>query len=69
MLIEDELRDIPVLVLANKQDLPNAMPPSELTDKLGLEKLTLNRKWYIQATVATQKQGPWKGFEWLADVL
>ncbi|CAF1185555.1 unnamed protein product [Rotaria sordida] len=69
MLIEDELRDIPVVVLANKQDLLNAMSPSELTDKLGLEKLTPNRKWYIQATVATQKQGLWEGFEWLADVL
>lgn len=35
-LQEDELRDAVLLVFANKQDLPNAMPVSEVTDKLGL---------------------------------
>ncbi|CAF2952053.1 unnamed protein product [Rotaria sp. Silwood2] len=69
ILKEDELRDIPVLILANKQDLPNAMSPSELTDKLDLEKLTRQRKWHIQATVATQKKGLQEGFEWLGDAL
>lgn len=38
-LQEDELRDAVLLVFANKQDLPNAMPVSELTDKLGLQNL------------------------------
>ena len=33
---EDELREAVLLVFANKQDLPNAMSASELTDKLGL---------------------------------
>merc|ERR1712014_141647 len=32
----EEMRDVAVLVLANKQDLPNAMTSSEMTDKLGL---------------------------------
>ena len=36
---EDELRDAVLLVFANKQDMPNAMPVSELTDKLGLQHL------------------------------
>merc|ERR1712041_38742 len=39
MLQEDELRDATLLVFANKQDLPNAMTASELTDKLGLQNL------------------------------
>ncbi|KTF78739.1 hypothetical protein cypCar_00017979 [Cyprinus carpio] len=39
MLQEDELRDAVLLVFANKQDLPNAMAVSELTDKLGLQSL------------------------------
>ncbi|CAF3489721.1 unnamed protein product [Rotaria sp. Silwood1] len=69
MLNEDELRKVPLLILANKQDLPNAMSPSELTDKLGLEKLTHDRKWYIQPTVATKNQGLREGFEWLSDAL
>ena len=38
-LQEDELRDSVILVFANKQDLPNAMNVSEVTDKLGLHQL------------------------------
>ncbi|TNN26422.1 ADP-ribosylation factor 5 [Liparis tanakae] len=36
---EDELKEAVLLVFANKQDLPNAMAVSELTDKLGLHSL------------------------------
>jgi len=39
MLNEDELRDAIVLVFANKQDLPNALSVTELTEKLGLNQL------------------------------
>lgn len=44
MLAEDELRDAVLLILANKQDLPNAMNAAEITDKLGLHSLR-NRNW------------------------
>ena len=37
------MREATLLVFANKQDLPNAMTASELTDKLGLQSLR-NRK-------------------------
>merc|ERR1711920_849621 len=33
---EDAMRDAILLVFANKQDLPNAMPAAEVTEKLGL---------------------------------
>merc|ERR1712018_874081 len=36
MLGEDELKDAALLVFANKQDLPNAMGPTDITDQLGL---------------------------------
>ncbi|XP_011802638.1 PREDICTED: ADP-ribosylation factor 4 isoform X2 [Mandrillus leucophaeus] len=39
MLLVDELRDAVLLLFANKQDLPNAMAISEMTDKLGLQSL------------------------------
>ncbi|KAA3670403.1 ADP-ribosylation factor 1, partial [Paragonimus westermani] len=39
MLSEDELRDVVILVFANKQDLPNAMTSAELTDKLRLREI------------------------------
>ncbi|KAE8399866.1 ADP-ribosylation factor family-domain-containing protein, partial [Aspergillus pseudonomiae] len=44
MLNEDELRDALLLVFANKQDLPNAMSPAEITQQLGLQSLT-RRPW------------------------
>ncbi|KAF5855214.1 hypothetical protein ETB97_009659 [Aspergillus alliaceus] len=68
MLNEDELRDALLLVFANKQDLPNAMSPAEITQQLGLQSLT-RRPWYIQSTCATTGDGLYEGLEWLADAL
>jgi small GTP-binding protein len=68
MLAEDELRDAILLVFANKQDLPNAMPVSEVTERLGLNRLT-NRKWYIQAACATTGDGLYEGLDWLSNAL
>jgi len=65
MLNEDELRDALLLVFANKQDLPNAMPAAEITDKLGLHSLR-QRAWYIQSTCATSGDGLYEGLEWLS---
>ena len=50
MLAEDELREAVLLVFANKQDLPHAMNPAEITDKLGLHNMR-NRNWYIQVRI------------------
>ncbi|XP_068001938.1 ADP-ribosylation factor 1-like isoform X2 [Melanerpes formicivorus] len=68
MLAEDELRDAVLLVLANKQDLPNAMNAAEITDKLGLHSLR-HRNWYIQATCATSGDGLYEGLDWLSNQL
>merc|ERR1712157_285672 len=68
MLAEDELRDAAVLVLANKQDLPNAMSVNEVTEKLGLNHLR-NRQWYIQSTCATTGDGLYEGLDWLSNTL
>ncbi|CAK9152713.1 unnamed protein product [Ilex paraguariensis] len=65
MLNEDELRDATLLVFANKQDLPNAMNVSEITDKLGLHSLR-QRRWYIQSTCAPSGQGLYEGLDWLS---
>ncbi|RWS12779.1 ADP-ribosylation factor 2-like protein [Dinothrombium tinctorium] len=68
MLNEDELRDAVLLVFANKQDLPNAMTASELTDKLNLNSFR-GKRWYIQSTCATQGQGLYEGLDWLSNEL
>ncbi|XP_074481189.1 ADP-ribosylation factor 4 isoform X4 [Sebastes fasciatus] len=68
MIQEEELKEAVLLVFANKQDLPNAMGVSELTDKLGLHNLR-NRTWYVQATCATQGTGLYEGLDWLSNEL
>ncbi|NP_001291182.1 ADP-ribosylation factor 4 [Esox lucius] len=67
MLEEDQLRDVVLLVFANKQDLPNAMSVCDITDTLGLRKL--NIPWFVQPACATQGSGLLEGLDWLADRL
>uniref|UniRef100_A0A3P9AFA5 ADP-ribosylation factor n=1 Tax=Esox lucius TaxID=8010 RepID=A0A3P9AFA5_ESOLU len=54
MLQEDELREAVLLVFANKQDLPNAMSVSDLTDKLGLQSL---RSRLVSLSLAVSNNG------------
>jgi len=68
VLGEDEMRGAALLVLANKQDLPNAMPAAELTEKLGLQGLRA-RQWYIQSACATSGDGLYEGMDWMSRVL
>ena len=62
----DEMRGASLLVYANKQDLPGAMPTAEVAEKLGLHGVR-DREWYIQATTATSGEGPYEGLDWLGD--
>ncbi|AFZ79108.1 ADP-ribosylation factor putative [Theileria equi strain WA] len=68
MMNEDELRDAILLIYANKQDLPNAIPATELSKELGLHQFT-NRTWYIQAACATQGTGLYEGMDWLTNTI
>jgi small GTP-binding protein len=64
LLAEDELREAVLLVYANKQDLPCAIKPRELGDRLELHTIT-NRPWFIQGTCATTGDGLYEGLDWL----
>ncbi|XP_039262998.1 ADP-ribosylation factor 4-like [Styela clava] len=68
MLSEDELQNAIVLVFANKQDLPNALSTTDVTDKLGLCGKS-GRKWYVQAACATEGNGLYEGLDWLSSEL
>ncbi|GBP16707.1 Cytochrome P450 4c3 [Eumeta japonica] len=68
MLQEEAFRDAVVLMFANKQDMPNAMSASELTNALNLNDLR-NRRCRVQATCATQGRGLHKGLDWLLNEL
>lgn len=56
ILESDEMDGVPVVILANKQDLPNAATPSQVATKLGLHDVR-NRKWHVQGTSATIGDG------------
>ena len=66
MLQEEELRGVPVLILANKQDLPNAMNEQEICNGLGLTSIQ-NRQWSLFKVSAVQGTGLNEGFEWLVE--
>ena len=68
LLAEEDLKGCPVLVLANKQDLNSALPPGEVTEKLGMGKFK-ERSWMVQGTSATTGQGLKEGLDWMASVL
>lgn len=65
LLNEDDLRDAPILVFANKQDLPNALSVDEVTQRLKLNQIR-SHKWYVQASSAQSGDGIYEGLDWLA---
>jgi signal recognition particle receptor subunit beta len=65
---DEHLRDVAVLVYANKADLPGAMTASFLAEGLGLANKR-GTKWYIQTSVATSGEGVYEGLDWLARTL
>ena len=59
-----EMKDAIILIYANKQDLPSAMKPHEVQQKLGLT-LLRDRNWYVQPSCATTGDGLADGLQWL----
>jgi signal recognition particle receptor subunit beta len=57
------LKDTKLLVLANKQDLPNALSPTNITEVLKLTDIK-NRSWSLQKTSAITGEGLDLGFDW-----
>ncbi|KAI3931136.1 hypothetical protein MKX01_029326 [Papaver californicum] len=66
LLNEEGWADAVLLILADKQDIPNAMNVAEITEKLDLGSLN-SRKWHIQSTSATSGEGLYEGLDWLSD--
>jgi small GTP-binding protein len=64
---EDSLSSALLLVLANKQDMPKAMPKEEIAEALDLA--SLDKKWHIEGTCATSGEGLTEGLDWLVEGL
>eukprot|EP00455_Lapot_gusevi_P012733 TRINITY_DN160_c0_g1_i12.p1 TRINITY_DN160_c0_g1~~TRINITY_DN160_c0_g1_i12.p1 ORF type:complete len:173 (-),score=53.88 TRINITY_DN160_c0_g1_i12:325-843(-) len=68
LLSSEELRDAALLVLANKQDLPNALSASKVAERLGLNRLR-QRAWHLQSCCGTTGEGLHEGLDWLSTTL
>jgi small GTP-binding protein len=68
VLEDDEMRGVPVVVLANKQDLPNAKNSSDVASALGMLNMK-NREWYIQGTCAVSGDGIYEGIHKLSGLV
>ncbi len=68
LLNDEKLNNVDLLVLANKQDLPNAMSSGEIADKLGLHTIK-QHEWNVQPTCANTGEGLYEGLEWLRQTL
>ncbi|CAL0301188.1 unnamed protein product [Lupinus luteus] len=68
VLRHEDLRGAPLLILANKQDLPEAVSSEELTRYLDLKKLD-ERVFMFEAVSAYDGMGIRESAEWLVEVM
>lgn len=66
LLTHESLKHSSVLVLANKQDLSDAMTAAELSTSLSLTDIK-KHSWHIQASCALTGEGLWEGMEWISE--
>lgn len=66
---DDELKDVPTLILANKQDLSDVMTREEILSDLMTNNCLTGRKWDVFAVSGTLGDGLSEGLDWLSAVL
>ncbi|KAJ5066665.1 adp-ribosylation factor f-related [Anaeramoeba ignava] len=64
LLSHEESKNLPVLIFANKQELPTACKPKEIVEKLSLRTLT-SHHWIVKPCSAIKGEGIKEGFEWI----
>lgn len=64
---EKEMENVVLLVLANKQDLPGAMTPNEVSSFLQLGESLKNQLWCVIGSNALTGQGLIEGLSWIAN--
>ncbi|XP_026191496.1 ADP-ribosylation factor-like protein 1 [Cyclospora cayetanensis] len=63
MLEEEELKDVALAIIANKQDLPRALNEGEISMALGLPTLR-DRRWSVFSASAVKGEGLDAAMEW-----
>ncbi|XP_042863809.1 ADP-ribosylation factor-like [Penaeus japonicus] len=64
VLESEEVAGVPLLVMANKQDLPGALSVPQVSEGLNLQQQS--RPWYVQPTCAITSEGVYEALDWLA---
>ena len=66
LLQNDKLQDSIVVVLANKQDVPDSMSAQEVAEHLDLCQVLGNqRRWFVQPTSAMCGEGVHEAMDWI----
>ena len=63
LMDEDQLKNVKLLILCNKQDLPESKSACYISEKIEINKI--KQDWYIQQCSALFNTGINEGFEWL----
>ncbi|XP_048023289.1 ADP ribosylation factor like GTPase 3, like 1 isoform X2 [Megalobrama amblycephala] len=66
LIDEENLKGVPLLIFANKQDLATASPASEIAEGLNLHTYR-DREWQIQACSAVSGEGVQDGMNWISN--
>merc|ERR1712032_949422 len=64
LLSEEQLRGVPLLIFANKQDLILARSIEEITESFNLASIS-DRDWAVKSSCAANNIGLEEGMEWL----
>ncbi|KAL8272959.1 hypothetical protein Esti_003127 [Eimeria stiedai] len=65
LLKEERLAGVPILILANKQDVPSALSPDEIRQELELEAMSSSRHWAVLPCSAKAGSGLLEGMQWI----
>mmetsp|Transcript_59103 Transcript_59103/g.128300 ORF Transcript_59103/g.128300 Transcript_59103/m.128300 type:complete len:197 (-) Transcript_59103:330-920(-) len=68
LLAHPDLADVPLLLLANKQDIEGAISPQEIESRFGLQKVNRQPRMVV-GTAALSGDGIQEGISWLVDAL
>ena len=66
LLASEELKDVALLIFANKQDIATACDVEEIIEELNLADIN-DRKWQAQACSALNGEGLSDGIEWMIE--
>ena len=68
LLCHEDLKNLPVLIMANKQDLDSALSVEEIIKKIEFEKFK-DKTWLALGTSIITGEGIEEGLDWMISIL